>query len=316
MALIPARARGTRLQLLAKAETTVGTKATGAYAQLPCYSFDMSAQQPQVEDPVLSYGIGRNPMDPFPDALTLKGNAKVPLETGNIDFWLTLLFGTKVTTGTTTKTDTWTAGGALPSATFEKGLLDTVDFYEFDGVFADTLGIDIAPSGTATMTVGLAALTQQPVANASIGGTPTRATYGRLLNKSASVLLDSTAVANVTGGTLSISNNLEEVRTVRGDTTGAPAGYDAGELKLDGKLSLRYDSRSMTTAALANAPHTLSLQWPLTGGYLLSFNFPRCFIETPSVPIAGPGGIEQTINIKAAYDATAAAAFTVTMTHT
>ena len=148
---LAARARGTTSQLLGKAETTIGTAPSGNWARLPIYEYSLGRSRPLVADPIVSQGLGRAPAAPFYDESTFDGAVTFPLDTGNIDFWATLLFGAVVTTGTTL--DTYTAGGTPTAASFEDGETSLADYWSHSGVHAKGFQLDFSPAGRAKMTV-------------------------------------------------------------------------------------------------------------------------------------------------------------------
>lgn len=297
---IAARARGTSVQLAGKAETTVGTAATGNFAKLPIISFDLSASRPLVADPVLSQGYGRKPPPTYYDKLEVRGTAVVPLDTGNIDFWLNLLAGPIATAGT--YTDTYTFGATPISATFEKAFLDVSDYWLYTGVHATGFTLNFAPLGTANLTIPLIGMGSAAMSGSTSAGTVTTATFAPLRLIGSTFSINASAVGNITAGTLTLDNGLDPVYTMDAATTGAPSGVDGGQMSLKGSVTARYDGNTVDGYARAGTSYPVAISIPITGGFALSFNVGQAKFETVSPPISGPGGVEQTINFVGEYD--------------
>lgn len=298
---LAARARGTKFQLAGKAETTIGTAATGNFARLPVYSFDMTAQRPVVADPVLSQNYGRNPGPGFYDKLEVRGTAVVPLDTGNFDFWMTLLFGAVVTTGT--YTDTYTAGGTPTAATFEKGFTESgvSDYWLYTGVHADGYSLNISPLGSPQLSIPLIGMGSSAMSGTTNAGTVTDATFAPVRNIGSTLSIGGSAVGNVTGGSITFKQGLDPVYTMDAATTGAPSAVDGGLMDIRGSLTARYDGNTLDGYARAGTTQTLSIAW-VAGAYAITCDLGQVKFETVSPGVSGPGGVEQTINFIGEYD--------------
>ena len=307
---LAARARGTSAQLAGKAETTIGTAATGNFARLPAITFDLTPSRPLAPDPVVSQGYGRNPAPTFPDKLSVSGTAVVPLDTGNIDFWAALMFGAVVTSGTTL--DTYTAGGTPTAASFEKAFLDVSDYWLYTGVQADGFTLNFSPLGTPVLSVKLVGRAAGAMGVVTNAGTVTTATYSPIRSAGATLLIAGAAVGNITGGNLSFAQNLDPIYTMDAVTTGGVSEFDAGLMSGGGSITARYDGVQIDTLARAGTVATLGVSYPITGGFALGFNFGQVKFETVSPPISGPAGIEQTAKFTAEYDGNPTYFFTLT----
>ncbi len=309
---LAARARGTTSQLLGKAETTIGTAPSGNWARLPIYEYSLGRSRPLVADPIVSQGLGRAPAAPFYDESTFEGAVTFPLDTGNIDFWATLLFGAVVTTGTTL--DTYTAGGTPTAASFEDGETSLADYWSHSGVHAKGFQLDFSPAGRAKMTVQLTALSAAAKSGSSIGGTPTTATFAPILNNAAVFKINGTEVGNALSGSLKLDLGLDLIRTVRSSGTGGePIAVDGGLMAGGFDLTLRNDDSTFDDYAIAGTAKSIDLAFALTGGFALTFTFPTVLIERPSKPITGPGGIESRVTGQA-YGASSTTMFKLTRT--
>lgn len=303
--------RGTFFQLLGKVESTDGTAPSGDWAKLPCYTFDMAGQQEHEDDPVLSLAAARFMPDPSLGPLNVPGTAVIPMDTGNLSFWATMFFGTGATVSTTT---TWKPATSISSYSFEKGLVDDDLFYAFNGVKANTLQIPIGPDGVQRMSIGLLGRGAPAPAADTIGGSATTATFGRVMSRACAVTIGGSAPTRMVAGQINLSNNLDVYRTVRNDATGAPSNIDLGMLAVDGSITLRSANASAHADAIASTAREIVFTWTLGDASTIVLTIERAFLGRPSLPIAGPDGIQQTFNFRGAYDSSATNAVTFART--
>jgi hypothetical protein len=303
--------RGSLFQLLAKAESSENTAPSGDWAKLPAYSFDMSAAQDYEDDPVLSLAAGRFMTDPSLGPLNVAGTAVVPMDTGNLAFWLDLLFGAGNLVSTTT---TWKPAAALGTAAFEKGFVDADLFYAFTGVKANTLQIPIGPDGPQRMSIGLIGRGAPAPAADSVGGSPTTATFGRVMSRACAVTIGGAAPERLVSGQINISNNLDAYRTVRNDPTGAVSNIDPGMATIDASFTLRSALGTAHADAIAGTAREVVFTWTLADTSTIAITLERGFLSRPSIPVQGPDGIQQTFSVRGGFDSGAASSFTIART--
>ncbi len=303
-----ARARGAASKLLHKIESVYGTAPTGNWAQLPFFSFNLGAAQSVDEDNPLGFGAGRDVGDPTAGLIEVKGNAVVPIDIYNTGTWLRLLFGTATVTGASNPyTHTWNSGtaAALPSAAFEKQFPEASSagiFMVNTGVKAGSLDVDFSPRGGAQMSIGL--MGQAEVKNTSTGGgTPTNATFTRYQRQQGTITRAGSALADIVGGKLSYSNNLEAVHTIRSDLKAE--GVDEGLATVNGSITARFNATTLLDQAIAGTTAALVFAFTYDANWSLTFTIPRAFLDRPVIGVSGPGGVEATFNFRAAYDPTA-----------
>ncbi|MFK4047657.1 phage tail tube protein [Roseomonas mucosa] len=308
---MPVGAQGSSFKLLVKQETTENVQATGNFVQLPCYTFDLAGSQDLQTDQILSAGFGRDAADPFLDVLNVQGGGRVPVDLVSTGYWLKFLLGSPVDTGTTDVTHVFKSGStALPTFTAEKAFPDAGLFEDFTGVRANTLTMDLAPSGAADMTIGLMGVSAA-VAGATIGGTPTIPALTRFLKAQGGITLDGAALGRVTGGNLNFSNNMTPVRTIRSDNR--LEGIDFGQATAGGQLTLRLADTTLINKAVSNTPVALAYSYVISATKSLLFEFPRTFLSRPGIPVNGPSGVELPASWQAAYDPTAGCLMRVTL---
>lgn len=308
---MPVGAQGAAFKLRMKQETTEGTAATGNYDQVPCLSFGMTPQQDMEQDAVLSSGTTRSKADPVYGLIRVQGEAVIPIDTVHIGRWLKLMLGAPTTTGASDYTHVFKDGSsALPSNSFEKAFPDITRFEMSKGARANTMAVQIAPDGAAQATVGLMALSETP-AGTTGAGTPVVTAYERFHRVNGSIDRGGSALAAVTGGSFTITNDMEMVAAVRNDFL--MEGIDFGLSGASGELTVRFANHDLRTEALARTAADMRYTLTISATKLLEFRFPRSFLAARGNPIEGPRGISQTVAFAAAYDASQACAVMVTL---
>ncbi|MEO5376060.1 MAG: phage tail tube protein [Alphaproteobacteria bacterium] len=306
------RAYGADARLIAAVEATYGTApAGGAYRSLDFKQTDLSSEQKLGEDPLL--GRGRNAQDPYRGLISDEGSVEIPLDVRGIGFWLYALLGPAVTTGTGPYTHVWASGAdTLPSLTVEIGhpRLQTPTFFRHTGTMVESLDFDLGREGAANATLKLVAQGEEPF-GVTIDATPEPFVLKRFSQARGYIKRGATALAGVTGGKLSFSNNLERVRTIRDD--GKIDGADPTIASVKGSLTSRFDGATLLAEAASGDPISLEYGFTTGSGQSLSFLMPRVFLPKPKYRIAGPGGVEASFDWQAAHDETSGTMMTVTL---
>lgn len=307
-----AAARGSFFKLLGKVESSENSAPSGNWAQLPCYSFDMAGQQEYEDDPVLSLVASRNMTDPALGALNVAGTAVLPMDTGNFTFWMETLFGSGSTVSLTT---TWKPGTSLSTYAFEKGFPDDgPKYYPFTGVKANTLQIPINPDGPQRMSIGLIGRGAAAPASSTAGGTPTVATFGRVMANLCAVTVGGSAPTRMVSGEINFTNGLDPYRTVRNDSVRAVSNIDPGTIGVSGSITLRSVDSNAHADAIAGTARALAFTWTLADTSTIVVTIPRAFLGRPTMAVAGPDGIQQTYNWRGAYDSSSACMISIART--
>ncbi len=304
------RAYGADAQLLAAFESTYGTAPDGSgggvYKKLSFKSSSLGGEKPLGYDPIL--GQGRDAQDPYYDALSVNGDIVVPVDLRAIGFWLKGLLGAADTTDNMdgTYTHVFTSGGDLPSLAIETGhtALTTPVFDMRAGTKLGGLQLDMSRTGPVNMTINGVVAQGEASAASSEDTTPGTYALARFSQGTGSIELDSTQLAAVTGGSVTFSNTLEPVETIRDD--GKIDGVDETEATAEGSITVRYSTDSTIRDAVdAETPVTMQYGWTIPGaaGYALTLDFPRVFLPKVKQSIDGPGGVQAEYNWRAAFDA-------------
>lgn len=306
---MPVGAQGSAFKLYGKVEATEGTAPTGNWDQFPCFSFGLTATQELQQDNVLSSGTTRDAGDPLYGLIRVEGSARVPIETVHFGRWLKLLMGAPTTSGATNYTHTFKTGAStLPSFSFEKAFPDITRYEVAKGVRGNTLQVSMAPDGAAAATIGLMGLAETN-GSSSGAGTPVVTSYTRFHNVNGSISKGGTALAAVTGGEFTITNDMEMVPAIRSDY--AMEGIDFGQSGASGTLTLRFKDHTLRTDATNRSAVALAYALTIDANTSVTFNFPRAFLAAQGNPIEGPRGVSQAFRFVAAFDGTAATAASV-----
>ena len=310
------RALGADVQMLGAFESTYGTPpdgtAGGVYTQLLFRDSTLGSVKPLGYDPLL--GQGRDAQDPFYEAVTDDGDITVPIDVRGIGWWLRGLFGAPTTTGTGPYTHVYTSGGDLPSAALDLGhvKLTTPRFELHQGVKFGGAAFDMARTGPANMTINCIAQGETNPASPA-DASPTSYSLTRFNRSRGTMKIGGGQIANVTGGRLSFSNNLDPVETIRAD--GLIEGVDEGEATGDGTITVRYGTdTTISDAVSAETPVVLQYEFTAaTGGHKITFDLPRVFLPKQKGEVRGPAGIERSYEWRAAKDSVAGHLLQVTL---
>lgn len=199
----------------------------------------------------------------------------------------------------------WLSGSNdLPSFTFEIGhpQLITPVFFRHLGTVMESLAFEMGREGPANGTVQLVAQGEEKMM-ATIDATPDTFALKRFSQGRGFVKRDGVPLAGVTGGSLTVSNNLERVRVIRDD-----GKIEAAEPTLatcSGAMTVRFDGATLVAEAANGEPVAVEYGFTMAEGWSLSFELFRVFLPKPKYAVSGPGGVEASFDWRAAYDESA-----------
>jgi hypothetical protein len=295
-----ARAYGANAALLLKRETVYGTQASGNYVRMPFNRCSLRSEQGLIDDPVLGYG--RDPRAPLQDVINDEGDIVVPVDPRYLGFWLTGLLGDPVTTGTGPYTHTFVSGAAdLPSYSIEVGLSQVPAFFMHTGVKLNSIALEFARSGAAAATIN--AIAQGETRNGtSQGGTPTSLAFSRISQFQGSIKRAGSPVGNLTAGSLTYSNNLEKIETIRDD--GRIDGADPTIAALTGRIDVRFADTTLIDLAANGTPVDLEFAYTLSAGASVVFTAHEVYLPKPKLAVEGPGGVQASFDFQGAWNET------------
>ena len=310
------RAYGWSARLLLGFESTV-------FHLMPFISSDLDSAQGLIESNVL--GLGRDPTQPYQDVINVDGDIVVPVDLRNIGHWLKAVLGNSdsqpvqeggtLGIGATTKCHlhTFKSGkSTLPSLSLELGLSEIPDFPLFTGVRANSIAFNFQRSGEAQATVNLIGqgeTTQKKTINAK----PHQAPYTRFSQFQGSIKQGGTPLGNVTSASVTYSNNLEKIETIRDD--GKIEGVDPGVASLTGNLAVRYADNTLMNKAKSGEPIDLELAYIIDNSRQLVIQCHEVYLPKPKRSISGPNGIEASYDFQGAFNAAQGSMVTVTLTN-
>ncbi len=293
-----ARARGANAIMAAAFETTYGTPPAGGYFKLPFVSSALGEEQNLIESDLL--GLGREPLPPSKDVANNEGEVVVPVDLRNFGYWLKLLLGAPITTGTGPYIHTFVSGAlALPSMAIEIGLPDVPSYGMNFGARANSMNIQMQRSGLLNATMGLIA--QGETRSASSGaGTPSEAAIERFSQGLGAINRNGVALGNVVSAELSYSNNLDKVETIRPD--GRIEDAEPAMVAATGNVVVRFANTTLLDQAIDGTACELSFGWEIDPDRSLLFTLHEVYLPRPKLPVSGPGGVQATFAFQAARD--------------
>lgn len=284
------RARGSDATLQLAFEATYGTPPASGYTTLPFVSSALGATRGLIESDLL--GQGRRPFDPTADVVVNDGDVVVPIDLAFFGFWLKMLFGNPVTSGSSPLyTHEFNSGeAALPSASIPIGHPKVPSYSVNYGVRANTLSVSQQRSGLLNATIGCIAKgettpgpsTTIPAAEDVIGLT-------RFAQAAGEVSIDGDPIGSVVDGSFSYSNGLDKIETIQPD--GEIEDVDAGMPAATGQVRLRFANHVLLNKAIGGDPVRLTHTWTGPGASYFAVEFPRVFLPRPKRTIDGPGGV-------------------------
>jgi Phage tail tube protein len=303
-----ARATGARSLMAFVFESIYGTAPANGYTQMPFASTSLGADQPLVASELLGYG--RDPLAPIKDAVTVDGDAVIPIDARAFGFWLKAAFGAPTTTGTDPYTHEFKTGNwTLPSFSVEVGLPEVPRFAMYKGCVLDGLSWQMGRSGLLTATASIISQAEA-VATSSGAGTPASVALARFGHFQGSVKRDASALGNLVSAEVSYANNLDRIETIRSD--GAIDGADPGRAALTGNIVVRFADDALVTQAINGVSCELEFAY-VSGANSLTVTVHEVYLPRPRISVSGPGGIQATFDWQAALNAAEGCMATITL---
>jgi hypothetical protein len=299
---------GANAKLYLRPEATYGVLPGGNFIQLAFLTAAIGTRQQLIDARVLGVGTGRDPGDPLLGEIATDGQVEVPINLEGFGHWLRLLMGPPTTSGTAPNLEhEFRSGSAtLPSASIvlDYGPQLTERYAVALGVRASTLEVEFSPTGAATARIGLLAQGGGQQA-AAVHGTPVTVTGANFNRASGSIARGATPLALVTGASISFSNGVEALRTIRADRKIEEA--EIGLAGVTGRVTTRFADGGLLPDAIANTPVDLRLAFEISADRRLELRMPRAFVGIPRGEVQGPGGVSAEYDLQASGDGVTAA---------
>ena len=306
-----ARAYGWNAKLLIAEEKEYGVLPDTNYRQIPFISSSLDSEQGLISSNVL--GLGRDPTQPFQDVINVDGDMVVPVDMRNIGLWLKAIFGIPTTSETEDGAyshDFESGKTSIPSYSIEVGLPEIPQFIRFMGVRANSIAFNFQRSGEAQVTVNLMAQGETG-ATTTINSAPEVFNYTRVSQFQGYIKSGGELLANITSASVTYSNNLEKIETIRSD--GKVEAIDLGVASLSGSISAKYADNILLDKARSGTPVDIELGYQLSESLKLVITCHEVYLPKPKRSVDGPGGIECSYDFQGAKDQTLDKMMTVTL---
>ena len=305
------RAYGWNAKLLIAEEKEYGVLPDTNYRQIPFISSSLDSEQGLISSNVL--GLGRDPTQPFQDVINVDGDMVVPVDMRNIGLWLKAIFGIPTTSETEDGAyshDFESGKTSIPSYSIEVGLPEIPQFIRFMGVRANSIAFNFQRSGEAQVTVNLMAQGETG-ATTTINSAPEVFNYTRVSQFQGYIKSGGELLANITSASVTYSNNLEKIETIRSD--GKVEAIDLGVASLSGSISAKYADNILLDKARSGTPVDIELGYQLSETLKLVITCHEVYLPKPKRSVDGPGGIECSYDFQGAKDQTLDKMMTVTL---
>lgn len=304
------RAYGWNAKLLISEEKEYGVLPEDGYVQIPFISSTLDSEQNLISSNVL--GLGRDPTQPFQDIINVDGELAVPVDLNNIGIWLKAIFGSPVTEmEDEVYTHIFESGKtSIPSYSLEIGLPEIPSFIRFSGVRADSIAFNFQRSGEAQVTVSVMARCETG-GESTIFTAPEVKNYVRFSQFQGFIKSGGETLANITTASVTYTNNLEKIQTIRHD--GMVEAIDLGVASLSGNIAARYGDNILLDKARGGSPVDLELGYQISDTQKLVITCHEVYLPKPKRSINGPGGIECSYDFQGAKEQTLGKMMTVTL---
>ena len=197
----------------------------------------------------------------------------------------------------------------LPSYSIEVGMAQVPAFFMHAGVVLNSITLEFQRSGAAAATIN--AIAQGETRNATTqGGTPTTLAFSRISQFQGSITKAGQPVGNLTSGSLTYSNNLEKIETIRSD--GLIEGADPTVAALTGRIDVRFADTTLIDAAAGGTPVDLEFGYT-AGASKVLFTAHEVYLPKPKLAVEGPGGVQASFDFQGAKNDAAGRMLTVTL---
>ncbi len=204
-------------------------------------------------------------------------------------------------------------GEDLPSYTLEVGMPKVPAFFVHAGVKLNSIALKFTRSGAAAATITAIAQGETRFGTTQGGGTPTSLSFNRISQFQGSIKRAGSPVGNLTGGSVTYSNNLEKIETIRDD--GLIEGADPTIAALTGKVDVRFADTTLIDLAAGGTPVDLEFAYTLSVLAKLVLTAHEVYLPKPKLAVEGPGGVQASFNFRGAKNTAAGRMLTVTLTN-
>ncbi len=196
----------------------------------------------------------------------------------------------------------------LPSYSLEVGMPQVPAFFLNTGVVMNSIGFDFQRSGAAAATVNVIAQGETRF-GATQGGAPQQLTFNRTSQFQGEIRRGGEKIGNLTSGSITYSNNVERIETIRDD--GKIDGADPTIAALTGSITVRFADTTFIDLASSGTPIDLEFTYTLAPNLSLVVMAHEVHLPKPRLAVSGAGGVEATFDFQGAKNETAGCMVTV-----
>ncbi len=187
----------------------------------------------------------------------------------------------------------------LPSYSVQVGMPKVPAFFMHTGVVINSLSLDYQRSGAAAATISAIAQAETRY-GASLGGTPQALTFSRISQFQGSIKSGGVNIGNLTAGSVSYTNNMEKIETIRDD--GLIDGADPTIAALTGTIEVRFADTVLVDKASSGTPVDLEFSYTLSAGLILRVLAHEVYLPKPKLSVDGPGGVQASFDFQGAFN--------------
>lgn len=211
-------------------------------------------------------------------------------------------------TGGGTEHEFISGNDVLPSYSIEVGMGQVPAHFVHTGIVLNSIAFDFQRSGPALATINAVAQGEKRF-DTTQGGTPQELTFNRISQFQGAIRSGGQNIGNLTAGSLTYSNNLERIETIRDD--GLIDGADPTVAALTGTIDVRFADTTLIDFAAAGTPVDLEFIYTLAAGLSLTLIAHQVHLPKPKLAVTGPGGVQASFDFQGARDASLGKMLTV-----
>lgn len=196
----------------------------------------------------------------------------------------------------------------LPSYSAEVGMPKVPAYFMHTGIVINSLALDFQRSGAAAATINAIAQAENRFV-ATQGGTPQTLAFSRISQFQGSIKSGGVNIGNLTSGSVSYSNNMEKIETIRDD--GLIDGADPTIASLTGTIEVRFADTTLVDKASSGTPVDLEFSYTLAPGLILTLQAHEVYLPKPKLSVDGPGGVQASFDFQGAFNETMGRMLTV-----
>jgi hypothetical protein len=198
----------------------------------------------------------------------------------------------------------------LPSYSVQIGMPKVPAYFMHTGVVINSLALDFQRSGAAAATISAIAQAEKRFAS-SQGGTPQTLTFSRISQFQGAVKSEGEPIGNLTAASVTYTNNMEKIETIRDD--GLIDGADPTIAALTGTIEVRFADTVLVDKASGGIPVDLEFTYTLAHNLYLKLEAHEVYLPKPKLSVDGPGGVQASFDFQGAFNATKGRMLTVTL---